>query len=126
MRLYHFTCADHGRAGIGTSGFIKPNRHVLLSIPPVVWLTDLPTIEDRDGVGLTMSLTACDRTEYRYRVSIGSAFVGVYHWPEFADAMLRPEDGRAREDMERYGKPEHWWVSTRPLWAVLDPAEVAA
>lgn len=112
MRLWHFTC-EHGYRQIGTHGTLKPNRHVLLGdAPPVVWLTDLQSPE-RDAVGLTSRFITCDRMAYRYMVNEGT----VERWADFADEHDVPLWVRA--DLESYGDPEHWFVSTRPLRARL-------
>lgn len=111
--LWHFTCADHGYAALGNGGFLRPNNHPFMpDMPPLVWLTSDPN-PTADDVGLTSRITRCDRLAYRYRVTIPTA---VTPWSK---ARLRcPTD--VAEDLERYGRPETWWVSSTPQPVRLD------
>lgn len=106
--LYHFTCA-HGFAGISRTGVLRPQSHPLMRhLGPLLWLTDLmePSAE---SVGLTASLTTCDRLAYRYHVQTRAAM----RWRD-----LRGRVPCAVVDMlEAHGEPVHWWVARRPLTA---------
>lgn len=114
MRLYHFTCRDHGEPGIRRDGFLRPNPHPLLpNLGPVVWLTDLE-VPDRFALGLTRTFIRCDRTEIRYSLYT-DALEGLSWWP-FVRQGCPPA---AVADLERNGRPLHWWVCR-------EPAKVAA
>lgn len=103
MRLYHYTCKDHGQPGIDRTGLLKPNPQLFLALPPVVWLTDLPTADDAMGLGLTSTYLKCDRTAVRYVVETEKAV----WWPTVAKGL--PDD--VVGDLERYGCPEHWYLA---------------
>lgn len=111
--LWHFTC-DHGHDGLGKAGTLRPNRHPLApDLGPVVWLTDDPDPE-RDAVGLTSSVfLTCDRLQFRYRVLGASRCMP---W----SAVRRLVSSSVLHDLESFGKPETWWISRKPLRAVLD------
>lgn len=114
MKLFHYTC-DHGRAGIGERGVLKPTR-TFWGGPAVCWLTDMDP-PDRDGLGLTSHTLSCDRLQYRYVVADSA---GCERWltsrirahaPLHAVLMLEAIDGV---------KPDRWWISTVGLRATLD------
>jgi hypothetical protein len=115
--LYHFTCG-HGRQRIGPQGWLLPaatvagRRAGLGPQASYVWLTDLDT--PVPGVlGLTSSIIACDRTQYRYRVI---STQGVMPWTSARQAL----DPRVLEVLE--APPallRHWWVARVPVRAVL-------
>ncbi len=114
--LWHFTC-DHGHAGLGDNGVLKPHPHPMIPrLGPVVWLTDDPAPE-RDDVGLTSSLLSCDRMAYRYRVASTSRCI-----PWKAVRRLVAVD--VLHDLESYGAPDTWWISHTPVRAVLAPQHV--
>jgi len=110
MKLYHFTC-DHGRAGIGKRGTIKPvallSPNARRSIDNWVWMTSDPNA-DRDALGLTSVTLPCDRMEFMYEVRRP---LDAVPWLE----------SKARADMspvevgmlESHGRPECWYVSRR-------------
>lgn len=113
MRLYHYTCS-HGRRAIGDIGEVLPPVLLRpdLSFPPfgiLAWFTDL-TIPDRGALGLTSTLTRCDRTRYRYRVTADPSslrpWVAVRHlFPSLLVDMLE----------ETPADPARWWVSDLPV-----------
>lgn len=118
MRLWHFTCT-HGFAGLGEHGTLRPNPHVLIpDLGPIIWLTDDPDPE-RDAVGLTSSMLACDRLQFRYRILGASRCV-----PWASARQLVPP--AVLRDLESFGKPETWWIARNPLQAVLDDDRVRA
>lgn len=106
--LYHFTC-DHGARGIAATHTLQASVQPFMpSLGPLLWLTDLaePT---QDDVGLTSTFTSCDRLAHRYRVQTKAAVP----W-----ATLRDKAPFSTVSLlERYGKPEHWWVARRSLTA---------
>lgn len=117
MRLYHFTCLDHGYKGIQRSREIRPNpagNPMLPSWPPVIWLTDLPAPSKWD-VGLTSERLTCDRLEIRYTVDVEAL--------SFAEARRRWRiDLSTFIDLTSYGNPTHWWVTDEaiPWSAIID------
>ena len=115
--FYHYTCA-HSAPLILRSGVVKPlgqlgnlagqmpaDRQWMLDI---AWFTDLPD-PLREALGLTSETLQCDRTEWRVTVSDPS---GLVHWPRFARGRVPREQ---RDDLERYGRPAHRWVSEAPV-----------
>lgn len=66
MRLYHWTC-DHGAQGINRDGVVRPNPHPLLSMEPLVWLTDLDAASPWN-LGLTSEILSCNRMAHRFEV----------------------------------------------------------
>lgn len=109
-RLWHFTC-DHGYSGIGKRGMLRPNPHVLIpQFDAMVWLT-CDGRPSRDDVGLTSARLSCDRMAYRYRVIIDDPV----RYLAVADRI----DRNVRDDLERFGMPETWWLSFDPVLAVL-------
>lgn len=118
MSLYHYTC-EHGRAGIGDVGRLlasvdlseksaamaktDPGLRDLLSW---VWLTDLEA-PDRDGLGLTMRLSKCDRTVHRYQVIDPGP--GVARWTAVRRAFN--PDLRAELEGAPGAMPMHWFVA---------------
>lgn len=108
--LWHFTC-HHSYEHIGRRGVLQPHQHVLMpELPPAVWLTDDPT-PTRHDVGLTSTHLRCDRMAYRYRALCDEAEPYLDH-----RALISPA---VRADLERYGRPETWWLSFEPTAAVL-------
>ena len=118
MTFYHFTCAHSAplimQAGVvkplgqlgKLAGRLPPERHWMLDI---AWFTDLED-PDREGLGLTSVTLQCDRTEWRVTVSDPSTLVP---WSQFARTRRIPSV--QRQDLERYGRPAHWWVSEEPV-----------
>jgi hypothetical protein len=112
VTLWHFTC-EHGHAAIGERGLLVPNHEVpVLGIGHVIWFTDNPE-PDRIDVGLTSTILACDRMQYRYRALSASKCI-PYRALRYA---IEPS---WRSSLEQFGKPETWWISRVPIRAVLD------
>lgn len=115
--LWHFTCADHGYANLGERGFLLPRAHPLMpELGSVVWLTSDP-YPDRDDVGLTSNLTSCDRLAYRYRIDSVSRCLP---WLAIRSKVNR----EWRDNAERYGAPETWFISREKIAATLDQPRV--
>ena len=112
MSLWHYTC-DHGHDGIGERGMLLPNLHIQLNVR-LSWLTDMAEPE-RLALGLTNQFTGCDRTRFRYRLERSGHVMPWGMW-----AALNHPDETLREDLERYGNPDRWWVGMTPLAVVLD------
>ena len=109
--LWHFTC-EHGHAAIGRHGVLLPNAHPWLT-EPLIWLTT-EQWPDRFASGLTSERLTCDRMRYRYRVTDSE------HAEPWLGSRYRHDARRAViADLESYGDPEHWWVSSHPLPARL-------
>ncbi len=106
-RLYHWTCADHGEPGIRRSRLIWPFPHVMLGLPPMVWLTSEPA-QGRESLGLTSTYLSCDRMAYRVTVNVDDAFT-IDHWPTSRARRLANPD--VVRDLERFGRPDTWWIS---------------
>lgn len=112
MRLFHFTC-DHGHDALGNRGELRPIvEHPFLHIK-VVWLTSDPW-PDRESTGLGMTITRCDRMQYRYMVTDLS---NCRRWLDSPERTGAPVDAVA--DLESYGDPEQWWIASEPVRARL-------
>lgn len=115
--LYHYTC-DHGHKGIGTEGYARPLARLAGGELPEtarwLWLTDMAT-PDRDALGLTSQVLACDRLAHRYRVTRP---VDVHPWVK----VRRLVSPIVREALESApgARPKHWYVSRQPQSVVLD------
>lgn len=113
MKLYHYTCT-HSLAGIRKDGRLKGNPHPLLrQLGPLIWLTDLDS-PDRDALGLTSKIIACDRTQFRASVEFDPLTdEDVMHWPAFARRLRRMD----REMFEAVPgvRPVHWYVALQPF-----------
>lgn len=112
--LFHYTCRDHGFAGIGTSGFVIPPalRHPDRDVDPLAWFTDL-TRPNRDALGLTMHTTTCDRTTYRYRVTDTAQ---ISRWTD----VRRSHPLAALLEGVPGARPAHWFVAVDSVPVVLD------
>lgn len=115
MTLFHYTCS-HGRRGIGMRGFLKPMPQPVLNGVELVWLTD-QTEPNRCGLGLTSITLNCDRLEFRYVVQSNDTVRPWLSWMA-EQPYLSASDVRALHGEDR--QPEHWWISTKLLWAELD------
>lgn len=112
--LYHYTCTEHGEAGIRKRREVLPRMQPMLGYP-LLWLTDLDT-PDRWALGLTSSTPCCDRTEVRVSVASHGNNGGttVVPWWFYARNMV---DRYVRDLYEDTGLPLHWWVSLEPVAA---------
>ena len=115
--LWHYTCSDHGAPGIETTGEVLPGAAVsprlrLLASSHLAWFTDLD-VPIRSALGLTQSVTRCDRTARRFRVidrDLVVPWVEVRgEWPELWGLELAPG-----------AMPRHWYVSTHAVPVVED------
>lgn len=112
--LYHYTCFDHGQAGIERSGYLKPNAHPWLAAQygPVVWLTD---VGDSALAGLATGMfppvsLSCDRLAVCYTV-LRDDVDGLVWWP---DIRMR-FDPSAVAALEAGALPNRWWLTRRPV-----------
>lgn len=113
--LYHYTCRDHGVAGIGKrDGWIATNPQPMLEDHHAVWLTDL---EDPDPVrlGLTSVHLSCDRTAARYAVA---DLETVLPWREWAEQLHIDRSLRSALELGHKDGARHWFVSSSPIWGV--------
>jgi hypothetical protein len=118
MKLYHYTAVHHLHGGVGSHAGpgilnvgIRRFVHPYLDIAGgVVWLTDSPdwsqTWSTRDvpvpGYG------PCNRTEARVEVSIPRRDrASLVPWRVAREFVLT---AGLRDDLERFGDPEHWYV----------------
>lgn len=117
--LWHYAC-KHTRQAIGDEGVLVPMRALLgpdMEVPwtgELVWLTDL-SVPIRDALGLTQTITKCDRTEYRYRVTDTSH---VLPWIEVRKALPRGDIHMLEDDPG--ARPRHWYVTTVGTPVVFD------
>jgi hypothetical protein len=119
VTYWHFTC-EHTYAAIGDAGALLPacqiSNHASIERwwpARFVWLTNLP-VPDRDGLGLTMRVTRCDRIAYRYRVTDDE---GIVPWV-IARKAFRTH-AHLLEDVPGV-RPAHWYVSAQPVPVILD------
>lgn len=108
MKLFHFTCADHGEPGIRRERTVRPNWHPFFSAQ-IAWFTDDPA-PDPDAVGLTSNMQHCDRMAYRVTVPDHADIV-----PWRLSTLRATIPLGAVRDLERYGDPDHWFVSVYPV-----------
>ena len=108
--LYHFTCLDHGLAGIESAGELRPNEHPMIGFR-LIWLTSDPD-PVRDAVGLTSTFLTCDRTAARCTVT-DTAHCLKWHGSNYR-RLVHPANLAALED-PRWTRPDTWWISTRTL-----------
>lgn len=121
MDLWHYTC-DHGLQGIKASGWVViPAAAQLGSLQGTpgefAWFTDL-SHPLREGLGLTSTILACDRTEHRLRVLDSAPIVP---WTK-----VRRSWGWAAELESAPGaRPAHWYVAAEPVRVELAEARAA-
>lgn len=106
MTLYHYTC-NHGAKGIQRAGLVYPNHHPLLGFA-IAWFTDLEA-PDPDDVGLTSTTLDCDRLAHRFTVDPSAC----HRWLGSNEHARTPLP--TQRDLHWASKPEHWWVSIRPV-----------
>lgn len=134
-RLFHYTCA-HGRKALGDHGDVMPAVMVnpdlaekftaLHILGRLAWFTDLSPApgfvtprEFREALGLTMNFTTCDRTRYRYRVTIEDGIEnGLRPWT--AVRHLYPAHIVAELEEAPGARPRHWWVADRPVPVIYE------
>lgn len=104
--LWHFTC-KHGHRGIGRYGMVLPKYSKALGCD-LSWFTDNVTLSDIE-LGLTSYYIPCDRRQFLYRVLEPELCEPFLAW---ARRTGNPYVGRLLDDARR---PEHWFVSDRPV-----------
>lgn len=104
--LYHYACA-HAAPQIRRSGVIRPNPVARLRL---AWFTDL-RVADRQALGLTSHMLACDRTEYRFTVAPAD---NLLWWPDWCRANGLGWRQRDLYEGTTDAQPGHWWVSSEP------------
>lgn len=127
--LWHYTCEDHGRAGLGAGGKLLSIRELWPDLvdrfpahaveqADLIWLTDLD-LPVRGALGLTSRSITCDRIAYRYEVVAGET------WPWMT--MRHTVNPRLVADLEEApgAMPVHWYVATEPVSVVYNPIPVA-
>jgi hypothetical protein len=120
MRLYHYTCLDHGDPGIQRDGFLRPNYHPLIRAR-LLWLTEMEQPHEL-GLGLTSHSLSCERWRVRYEVNTSHA-ERYLRW-----VQRRQLPRGVRDDLEHYGMPRSWWIATTAIPVVdrVVMAEVSA
>lgn len=119
MRLYHYTGSEHvvdiQRQGISEGGLNL--RGTIVN--GYQWLTDDPGWSQ---AWATMRLVHCDRTEYRFAVSIPkSARMRLFRWFDFVEVARIPAP-MVEDLMREGGGPEaaqHWYIFVgriHPSW----------
>jgi hypothetical protein len=112
VKLYHFTCEEHGRRGLGDGDtLILPGSNGL------VWLTDLP-LPMRKQLGLTGY--DCDRGAARYEVTEIKA-QGIHPWHEVREKL--PLEAVAAVELREGIMVMRWYVSSGPVSARFSPIE---
>jgi len=119
-RLFHYTCG-HGRKGLGELGLVTPvaqltpeavvdpaENAVLWWLQHRVWFTDMET-PNRNALGLTQNYSRCDRTRWRYRLTVKPEETGLKPWVD----VRRDVSPYIRELLEHSpgARPRHWWVA---------------
>jgi hypothetical protein len=105
MKLFHY-CCEHSAPGIEAAGKLIPSGiHKSMQL---VWLTDLPH-PDRDALGLTSQILACDRTQYRITVDTDDAA----HWFKYRREV--PAEIRDGLELAPGVQPGNWYVSATPI-----------
>lgn len=118
--LWHYTC-DHGRDGIGDTGFLLPGATVkpeALGWPArLSWMTDI-TYPNTFALGLAnlSGLVKCDRVKHRYRITDTA---DVMWWPRAVRSLGLQ---RVRSDLESVPGclPAHWYVATAAVPVEVD------
>jgi len=104
--LWHFTC-KHGQQGIGRYGLVIPRLSAALGVS-LSWFTDNRELEPL-ALGLTSYFCKCDRMEFLYSVLDADDCEPFLVW---ARRTGNPMIWRLLDDARR---PEHWFVSERPV-----------
>lgn len=119
-RLFHFTCS-HCAPGIRRDGLVIPITDQLAQplpdgVLPLAWFTGLP-VADRFGLGLTMTVLDCDRTECRFTVEQSADTVPWWEW-----RRAHPEHQATAQELEGApgARPAHWWVSEKAVPVLVD------
>lgn len=119
--LYHYTCR-HGYDALQDGGIVKPavvqnptRANVWTGL--FAWFTDL-TPPIREPLGLTANFTACDRTEFRYRVDDPDS-PDIEPWHVVARRL--PVELRRSLEEAPGAMPMHWWVSQSNVAVTYDP-----
>jgi len=116
VTLWHYTCA-HGRAGIGRLGLLKPperlqpGHQALLPrhmqwLSRCVWATDLDR-PDAEALGLTSTTLGCDRTAFRYRLTVPGSVIPWREWSRYLDV-----EAVAGLESAPGAQPDRWWVGS--------------
>ena len=112
MRLYHYTCGDHGRPGIQRDGFVRPGADGL------VWLTDLldekRRSKTRQALGLTSNIISCDRMEHVFEVEPSAM--------SYREAVACGLIARQRHMalVRPWTREANWYVSVTPVAVVAN------
>lgn len=109
--LYHYACA-HAAPQIRRSGVVRPNPMAALQL---AWFTDL-AVPDRDKLGLTSMMLACDRTEFRFLVAADDD--RIVPWPVWCRVQGVGRRARERYEASPGAAPLHWWVAAEPVEVV--------
>lgn len=118
--LFHYTCRHGHRALLATRTVLPADQHApaLVGQPlaHLAWFTDM-TPADPWALGLTSVHIACDRTQYRWRVTPSER--PPVRWGYLRNTLPRT----ILDDLETEprAEPAHWWVATWPVPVAHDP-----
>lgn len=110
MRLYHYTCSDHGKPGIERDKVVRPGADLGVDLPQskFAWFTDLD-VPHREALGLTDRIAKCDRTAHCYVVDSPK----VMAWMTVRRAL--PRYFVDALESTPGAMPRHWFVSAEPI-----------
>lgn len=115
MKLYHWTCLDHGSPAIMASGFVEPRVHPMLDFK-LSWWTHIPWAS-RDALGLSSHQLVCDRMSQQFVADVDPHEVAA--WTEFRRGFMAryPERASGLRQLEAApgAKPSYWWVAPEPI-----------
>lgn len=109
MRLYHFTCSDHGARWIREDGEIRPRFHQVLG-DEFAWFTPFASATARE-LGLTRVRLSCNRMEHRFDVDVDDAV--ALPWLGIRD-QFEPWAVSMRESAPG-AKPATWFLTRVPV-----------
>lgn len=109
MKLYHFTCADHGAQRILEDGEIRPRLHPVLC-DTFAWFTPFAGATARQ-LGLTRGRLSCNRMEHRFQVDVDPATA-------LAWTSIRDQFGQWEVELLESAKgarPDIWYITRVPV-----------
>lgn len=119
MKLYHWTCLDHGAEPIMQTGMVIPNAHPLLGFK-FSWWSHIPWAS-RESLGLSSRMLTCDRMGQQFVADVEDG--QVTRWQTFRAGVLREYPDRiggVRQLEAATGtRPDWWWVAPDPVRVAL-------
>lgn len=115
MKLYHWTCNDHGADKILESGLVIPGAQTLLGVK-LSWWSHVPWA-GRAELGLTSALLRCDRMGMQFVADVEPGQVSS--WSIFRTGLMqqRPDMVPIVRALEaaKGTKPGYWWVAPEEI-----------